>query len=161
MPDRGTSASTRCSYRDPIFRQRPCGIVPGTALPTAPFAQRRTRSIYSKPLDHLRASARPINDAASCTDTMEATPAQGVQVRTAGGRVATVTLCDKGWYSATLDDKVHLAPDEGGAGESITKRRSFFAADQGELGELAGNVPTAGRERDDDDALEVAREEGE
>ena len=66
---------------------------------------------------------------------MEATPTptQGVQVRTAGGRVATVTLNNNGWYTFTLDDNVELAPHEGGAGESITKQRSFFAADQGEL----------------------------
>ena len=66
-------------------------------------------------------------------DATPAAPAVGVQVRTAGGRVATVTLNNNGWYSATLDDNVNLAPDEGGAGESITKQRSFFAADQGEL----------------------------
>lgn len=66
-------------------------------------------------------------------DTPAAAAPEGVQVRTAGGRVATVTICDWGWYSATLDDKVNLAPDEGGAGESIKKQRSFFASDQGEL----------------------------
>ena len=75
---------------------------------------------------------------------MEATPAQGVQIRTAGGRVATVTLNDMGWYSATLDNNVDLARDEGGAGESIKKQRSFFAADQGEL---LRTVPRPDRDR--------------
>ena len=77
---------------------------------------------------------------------MEATPAPtvGVQVRTAGGRVATVTLYDNGWYSATLDDNVELAPDEGGAGESGTVRRDFFASDQGEL---LRTVPRPDRDR--------------
>ena len=55
------------------------------------------------------------------------------QLACSGGRIATVTLNNNGWYSATLDDNVNLARDEGGAGWSGTVRRDFFASDQGEL----------------------------
>ena len=81
-------------------------------------------------------------------DTPAAAAPEGVQVRTAGGRVATVTICDWGWYSATLDDKVNLAPDEGGAGESIKKQRSFFAADQGVLLQTVPKVERSKKKAD-------------
>ena len=82
---------------------------------------------------------------------MEATPAAptvGVQIRTAGGRVATVTLYDLGWYEATLDDNVDLAPLEGGAGASIKKQRSFFAANQGELLQTVPKVDRSKKKSD-------------
>ena len=69
-------------------------------------------------------------------------------MRTAGGRVATVTLNDMGWYSATLDNNVDLARDEGGAGESIKKQRSFFAADQGVLLQTVPKVERSKKKAD-------------
>ena len=62
---------------------------------------------------------------------MEATPAQGVQIRTADGRVATVVSRTTSWYLTQLD------------GKEKNVQSSFFAADGQNLPRLLASVPKA------------------
>ena len=71
---------------------------------------------------------------------MEATPAaaapEGVQVRTADGRVARVLLKNPGgWYDIKIDD------------EKGRVQRSFFASDGQDLPRLLASVPDASKKK--------------